>query len=358
MTFINKSLLLLPILMLTDCGSVGDKNGSIASIYGATAFFALFILMAYLFFVKTKDRWFLLLSGSILVVNFGYYMLATSDILEKALMANRISYLGSAMLPFSMMFIIFNVCKINYKKWIPWFFFTISFFVFLIAASPGYSDIYYSKVTLEIINGVSILKKTYGPLHSLYLYYLISYFSIIIGTIIYAILNHKTISYAHSFILAVAVFVNICVWLTEQLVKIDFEFLSISYIISESFLLMLQLMVLENNKRIEAFKNSVVKLQDAAEISLKEVKIPEKSSVSISQCQFFATHLNTLTPTEKLVYELYIHGKSSKEILAELNIKENTLKYHNRNIYSKLGVSSRKQLIELANQIKNTAEEH
>ena len=34
--------------------------------------------------------------------------------------------------------------------------------------------------------------------------------------------------------------------------------------------------------------------------------------------------------------------------MEEMSIKENTLKYHNKNIYSKLGVSSRKQLIEIA----------
>ena len=35
-----------------------------------------------------------------------------------------------------------------------------------------------------------------------------------------------------------------------------------------------------------------------------------------------------------------------------LSINENTLKYHNRNIYSKLGVSSRRQLLEFAADIK------
>jgi DNA-binding CsgD family transcriptional regulator len=30
-----------------------------------------------------------------------------------------------------------------------------------------------------------------------------------------------------------------------------------------------------------------------------------------------------------------------------LDITENTLKYHNRNIYGKLGVSSRKQMLEI-----------
>ena len=51
--------------------------------------------------------------------------------------------------------------------------------------------------------------------------------------------------------------------------------------------------------------------------------------------------------------DLYLAGKSTKEIMAELNIKENTLKYHNKNIYSKLGVSSRKQLVSLASIIKD-----
>ena len=39
------------------------------------------------------------------------------------------------------------------------------------------------------------------------------------------------------------------------------------------------------------------------------------------------------------------------ELLNELNITENTLKYHNKNIYGKLGVSSRKQLKEIARKL-------
>ena len=45
------------------------------------------------------------------------------------------------------------------------------------------------------------------------------------------------------------------------------------------------------------------------------------------------------------ILNLYVKGCSSKDILETLNITDNTLKYHNRNIYSKLGVKSRKQLL-------------
>jgi DNA-binding CsgD family transcriptional regulator len=38
--------------------------------------------------------------------------------------------------------------------------------------------------------------------------------------------------------------------------------------------------------------------------------------------------------------------------MSDLNIKENTLKFHNKNLYSKLGISSRKQLLSIAAQLK------
>lgn len=329
MKYIQSLTALLPILILTGCGAIGKKDGSMATLYGGAALFALFIFIAYLLFVKAKNRWFTLMLSSIVVVNSGYYLLATSNTLEAALRANRISYLGSAMLPLAMMFIIFNICKINYKKWVPWFFFSISCIVFLIAASPGYLDIYYQKVTFELIDGVGTLNKTYGPWHSIYLYYLIIYFSIIVGIIVYSFLNHKNTSHTHAIILAVAVFVNIGVWLTEQLVKIDFEFLSISYIISECFLLLLHLMINETEKRLEAVKTAVILQEASSDNSAKDSSSPESSAPTNSQRQFFISQLKTLTPTEKRVYELYVEGKSTKEVLSELNIKENTLKYHN-----------------------------
>lgn len=77
---------------------------------------------------------------------------------------------------------------------------------------------------------------------------------------------------------------------------------------------------------------------------------PEKSFDE--KCSYFASKLPFLTPTEHIIYEFYLKGTNTKEIMAELNIKENTLKYHNKNIYGKLGVSSRKQLMEIALELQ------
>ena len=63
--------------------------------------------------------------------------------------------------------------------------------------------------------------------------------------------------------------------------------------------------------------------------------------------------LKTLTPTERDIYDAYVARVTTKEIMANMDIKDSTLKYHNRNLYGKLGVSSRKELLEVHKQIKS-----
>ena len=327
---------------------------------------ALLLLTGYCFMIRKKDPWFLLLFSAVFVVNIGYLTLAISATLEEALLANRISYLGSVFLPLSMFMIIINTCKIRYKKWLPAILLIISFFVFLVAASPGYLDIYYKSVTLENINGVTVLDKVYGPWHSLYLYYLLVYFSAMIATIVFATIKKKIESSIHAVILAIAVFVNIGVWLLEQIVKIDFELLSVSYIVSELFLLGLYLLLQENGVLSSLTIKPDLKSTNDTLLKSETKENPESTETPDSaqadpnsqnnnteeefriKCVYFSSRLCTLTPTERAIYSLYLKGKSTKEIMTELSIKENTLKYHNKNIYSKLGVSSRKELLRIA----------
>ena len=72
--------------------------------------------------------------------------------------------------------------------------------------------------------------------------------------------------------------------------------------------------------------------------------------VDNEQKELFISGVKKLTPKESIIYNCYLQGKKTKEIMKELEITENTLKYHNKNIYGKLGVTSRKQLRVCAEQ--------
>lgn len=337
----------IPLLFITSafsgCSAVGEQAASITIIYGAAAVLSLLLLIGCCCFVRKKNAWFVLLFSSVLVVNIGYTLLSVSTGLEMALTANRVAYLGSVFLPLSMLMIILNVTNTQYRRWLPGILFGIAGAVFLIAASPGILDLYYKEVSFAVINGVSTLVKVYGPLHPIYLVYLLGYFAVMVAVIVHASVRKTIDSASHAIILAIAVFVNIGVWLIEQLSDIDFEMLSVSYIISELFLLGVHLVVNENQRLKELILQKETALQATA-----VTKAPVKhSSISPAAMECFTRGIDTLTPTERTVYEAYLAGMPTKEIMDSLNIKENTLKFHNKNLYSKLGVSSRKQLIEV-----------
>ncbi len=352
--FASICTLLFIIFSLTACNGVGDKSASQSIIYGAAAVLSLLLLVGCIFLVHSKKGWFVLLFTSVLVVNIGYTFLSVSSGLSMALQANRIAYLGSVFLPFSMLMIILNVTNTEYKKRLPYILALVAILVFLVAASPGILDIYYKEVSFKVVNGVSTLDKVYGPLHPMYLIYLIGYFSAMVTVIIRASIKRTIDTTTHAVILAIAVFVNIGVWFIEQLASIDFEMLSISYIISELFLLSVHLVMNENQKLREIVKQ-VETLQSFTESDstspLSENTV-EQQKIDTAKLEIFVNGLDQLTATEKAVYDCYIARLTTKEILAKLNIKENTLKYHNKNLYSKLGVSSRKELQEIYKQLK------
>ena len=342
---ISATLLIITPLLLSfsGCAEIGSKSASISIVYGIMMLLALFMMIGYLFVVQKKETWLTVLFICIAVVNAGYFSLAVSTTLEEALLANRISYLGSVFLPLSMLMVMLDLVKIEYKKWFSAILVFVGAVVFFIAASPGYLEIYYKEVNLITVNGVSALDKVYGPLHVVYLFYLVSYFAAMIGVAVHAAKKKKMNSIGQMAVLISAFSVNIGVWFIEQIVKFDFELLSVSYIISELFLLGLHLVVQEKENFVaEQMKFIDPNNEQAQNFSKEQREI----------CEIFSEGFRELTPAERNIYGMYIEGKTTAEIREELNITENTLKYHNKNIYGKLGVSSKKELLEVAKMIE------
>lgn len=369
----NKKLLLIPSLtfltvLMSGFTSTSEKAMSVAVVYGVTAVLSVCVFLIYIFGVKKKNPWFILLFSSVLVVNIGYFSLAISKTLDEALLANRISYLGSVFLPMSILMIIFEVTKTKYGKFLTGTLIGAGILVFLITASPGYLDIYYKEVSLITVNGVSMLNKVYGPLHIIYLFYLLIYFSAMITLIIIKTVKKKIDSTVQAAVLLFSVFINIMVWLLEQFVKIDFEILSVSYVVTEVFLLFLCFIIQESEKQRVVQVSSADKQNEEQTAETEGIKTDfftegindekvcydeekEISYFDTEEYKVFLYGLGLLTNTERKIYELYVEGKNTKEVLSILDITENTLKYHNKNIYGKLGVASRKQLKEIAFKI-------
>ena len=161
-----------------------------------------------------------------------------------------------------------------------------------------------------------------------------------IWIVTYAYVKKTAQSPVQPVILSIALFFNIGVWFVEQFVSIDFEILSVSYIICELFLLAL-FFITRENERLRALivdKGPEKGHKECAEITNEEALA-------------FTAGVKTLTLTERAIFNYYVERKSTREVMAALDIKENTLKFHNKNIYGKLGVPSRRRLVEIYNHI-------
>ena len=85
-----------------------------------------------------------------------------------------------------------------------------------------------------------------------------------------------------------------------------------------------------------------------AQKKIARLAYSRKNEVDPYDYEQFLMGLKTLTHMERVVFNHYLDGKGVKEIVELIGVKESTIRFHNRNIYSKLGVNSLKQLLMFA----------
>lgn len=114
--------------------------------------------------------------------------------------------------------------------------------------------------------------------------------------------------------------------------------------------------LLAEKNRAEAEKTQAQQQFSFAKEKLEQIVEQKLSAIDSEGYQLFLDNIPTLTKKEREIFDLYTQGLSTKEIIARQQISENTLKYHNKNIYSKLGVKSRKELLQYITLMENSLE--
>ncbi len=308
--------------------------------YAIMAVAAVILLGGYIAIVRKKEPWLLLLYICVTVVNVGYFMLSVSKTVGFAIFANDVAYLGSVFLSMSMLLTIVGMCGFKVGKKLIIFLAAAGAAMFAVVATSGFLPWYYREVTLTFVDGATRLQKVYGPLHPLYLVYLLLYFAAMIACILQSMRKKMIASQKHAVLLAAIVLGNISVWLVEKFVPWHFEFLSISYLFSELVLLgvywMMQDYVRAEQRPPEPASRPVP--VDVAAMPQEEKILRILSHVSDGE---------VLALREREILELMLQNRKRKEIADELNLSENTIKTYTRKLYGKLGVSSREELYAL-----------
>lgn len=322
---------------------MGTKSGNMAIVYSAIAVLSVLLLIAYLLWEKKRERRFVFLFTCVATVNTGYFMQAISHTLPGAMMANRISYLGAAYSVLVMLLIIMDVCQVPRRKWLEMLLFGISTVAFLLAASGDWLGLYYETVSIETVNGMTRLVKDYGPLHTLYPVYLLSYFVMMVGVIIHAAKKEKLASPKYAAFLVAVALCNLIVWSIEQFIDVDFEFLSVSYIVTEVMLLLIYGMLRDYG--IVQPSGALVSVQMLTRLHTQQTPAGQLPPDMDQLFRSFVEKAKTLSSAERRILQYYIDGHETADIPDLAFISIHTVKKHNRSIYQKLEVSSRDELM-------------
>jgi DNA-binding CsgD family transcriptional regulator len=123
---------------------------------------------------------------------------------------------------------------------------------------------------------------------------------------------------------------------------------TVSLFFSRRFLSPIHREITEIRAKQAASAEEAVKIKQDLERLAPKVR----NEIDDDSYAIFKENLKKLTPKEKEVFGLVMSGHSSKEITEIEGFTINALKYHNRNIYSKLGVSSKKELLKYSTLVR------
>ena len=300
------------------------------------------LLIAYLTLVKQKEFWLTMLYICVSVVNLGYLLLSTASTVEFALFANDVAYLGSVFLCMCLLLTIIRLCGFSIRKTHVIICTTLGVIMFAVIACSPMLPLYYKSVEIERIEGVTKLVKEYGVLHPVYTLYLLGYFAAMIGAIIHSAKGKKIGKPKFAGFLAGIVCGNIVVWLFEKFIRWEFEFLSVTYIISELLLLLVYWMMQDY-----VYVKDLPRYTPAEEMRLGVDIATMPMQVKIEKVLASLKEGETLSQREREILEKILENTKRKEIAAELFLSENTVKTYTRTLYLKLGVTCRAELYAL-----------
>lgn len=312
--------------------------------YGVLFLLSLILLLWYWGFGQRKHNevWLGVLYCGICVVNFGYLLLSLSQSVSFALFANKIAYLGQVFVPLCMFVLISGLCGYVYSRELKAVLVILAVIMFGLVATTGHLDWYYKSVNLDFQDGAAKLVKEYGVLHPVYLVYVLGYFGAMIGVLAASLKRGAVASQKVAGLMIVVVMGNIAMWLIEKLVARNFEFLAVSYVMSEFIFFFIYWI-----------------LQDY--VHVRDIPAPEEPGNrgpiivvdSLTRCEKIERILSRLPQGKYLtarqieMLEGILDGKSRKEIAMELHLSENTVKMHMGLLYSNLGVSGKDEIFAL-----------
>lgn len=204
----------------------------VTALYLATFIISLSMTAYYLVRNPKVDN-LLVCFGIVLVLNSGgRFLLAVSNSLEMALLAQKLIYIGNCYCPLLLIHLLTRMCGVKVPRLLTWSLFVFATTVFCLAMTIGISTVYYESVSLAHADGYSYLEKVYGPAHFLNTVLMVIYAVVILFYLIYSIKKSSTVSTKTVSVMALLGIAVAGTYILQRIVHTNISYLSIGYLIA------------------------------------------------------------------------------------------------------------------------------
>ena len=183
---------------------------------------------------KHFDVNFTLIFTLVPVACLGYLLSSIVRTLEGAIISQQIIYIGGIFLQLFIFLGIYNLCQINIPKWVQTLIFAACCAVYASVLTIGHSDIFYKKVSFEVVNGNPEFIKEYGFMHTVFYILVCAFLFAGIIAILYSWLRKKDVP--RRILILLVVPEAICVltyFVVRKIFDSHVDLVSVGYVVAE-----------------------------------------------------------------------------------------------------------------------------
>ncbi|MBQ9867562.1 MAG: HD domain-containing protein [Lachnospiraceae bacterium] len=163
----------------------------------------------------------------------GYLFFSLSKNLGEALFAQKIIYIGGCFLQLFILFGVFNLCGIVIKKWIKLLLFVLCTLFYLSVLTAGYTDLFYGKVSFKLIGNTPVLIKEYLWLHTVFQFFVIFFFLIVLITICYSWFKQRQVPRTIIHLLLIPEVICIACYFVGKVFSMSFDPVPLGYVLAQ-----------------------------------------------------------------------------------------------------------------------------
>lgn len=167
------------------------------------------------------------------VACMGYVLRGYATRMDGAIAATQVIYIGGCFLQFFILFSIFSLCKIKVNKWIRTGMFVLCAFMYCSVLTIGHMDVFYSDTSFEMVDGVPVLTREYGFMHTAFYAVVIAYFLAGMVTIAYSLISKKQIPRRIICLIVIPYILSMFSFFGGKLIGYKMELTPLAFLIAE-----------------------------------------------------------------------------------------------------------------------------